>query len=75
MGPPLLVGLTKEGVGINDDGDGGGYDGIVMKIVGGVIREVGAKGVGLCHCNGDGNVGNGERVGDDGGDKTIVGGG
>lgn len=62
------------GVGIDGDGDGGGDDDIVMKLAGGVIREANVQGIGLCHWNGDGNVGSGGRVGDDEGDETIVGG-
>lgn len=37
-----------EGARIDSGGDGGGDDGIVMKLVG-VIRGADAKGVGLCH--------------------------
>lgn len=61
-----------EGAGIDGGEDGGGDDGMVIKLVGGVMRGVDVEGVGLCHLNGDGNVGNDGRVGDYEGDKIIA---
>lgn len=69
--PLLLVGMGMGEPRI----DGGGDDGMDIILMGGVMRGAGAKGVDLYHKNGDGNVDNGERVGDDGGVETIVGGG
>lgn len=59
---------------IDGAGDDGGDDGMKMTLVGGVMRGANAEGVGLCHRNSSGNVGNGGRVGDDGSDVTMVGG-
>lgn len=70
----LLVDMGMKGSKIDVGGDGDGNDGMEMTLMGGVMREANVKGIGLCHKNGDGNVGNGGRVGDDGGDETVVGG-
>lgn len=71
-GPSLLVDMGMEGFGIDGGGDDGVDDSMKMTLVEGVMRGADAKGIGLCHKNGDGNVGNGGRFGDDESDATTV---
>jgi len=45
--------IDVEDTRIDGDEDGGGNDGMVITLMGGVIRGADLIGVGLCHCKGD----------------------
>ena len=49
-----MVGFDVEDTRIDDGEDGGGDDGMVITLMGGVIRGDDVEGVGLCLYKGDG---------------------